>query len=116
MNSIYVIPLSPLAWGGIIPSLLSLRNINKFSHYLIASYVFSFVFIAFILFAFLFSFFIGGFLVIVVGAIHLFAPPKIKNALFIKRTALIIILMFVLPLIYGLYRLNTIYLNPTEKL
>lgn len=214
MNSIYGIPLSPLAWGGMIPLLLSLRNANKFSHYLIASYVFSFVFIAFILFCFLFSFFIGGFLVIVVGSIHLsvsllilyffqkrlgwhkalpilaflwpawewfFLQSKIsmalfpihltqapmiwliqfidisgynsisfwlvllnvlialkidswqnsgaksykkknyaesnkqRNNLFIKRFALIVIFMFILPLIYGMFRLNTLYLNPAEK-
>jgi len=214
MNSIYGIPLSPLAWGGMIQLLLSLRSINKFTHYLIASYVFCFVFIAFILFAFLFLFFIGGFLVIVVGAVHLSVPllilyfyqqklgwrkalpilailwpawewfflqSKISMALFpihltqapmiwliqfidisgynsisfwlvllnvlialnidswqndraiskkkknngelkkqkdiqlIKRFALIVIFMFVIPFIYGMYKLNTLYLNPAEK-
>lgn len=73
-NTFYDIPLSPLAWISLVPFLIGLKSVDKFSHYAFSSYVVCFLFLFISMSAFIPSYFIGGISLITIGAIHLVVP------------------------------------------
>ena len=57
MNSIYGIPLSPLAWICLVPFILALKSIDNFRGYLLAGFIFCFSFLLISMFSFLQGYF-----------------------------------------------------------
>lgn len=74
MNSIGGLHLSPLAWIGLVPTLLALRSSDRHVRFMLSGYLTCFSFLLMAMYSFLPAYFLGGAALILVGGLHLTAP------------------------------------------
>ncbi len=100
-NEVFGVPLSPLAWFCLVPLFFSLKNAETALHFFLHTYVFSVFFLSFVLTAFVLHSFLGGFLLITIGALVFSIPFWVvyffKTKFGFRKN------LFLLPLIWPLF-------------
>ena len=97
-NELFGLPMAPLAWVALVPVLLALRGAKVFAAYFLTGYVFSLVYLLIAMFSFLNAYFVGGAVLIAVGALQ-FSLPFVVSYFLQKRVGWKRSL-FVLPLLW----------------
>ena len=97
-NELFGVPVAPLAWVALVPVLLALREVKGFTAYFLTVYVFSLVYLLIAMFSFLNAYFVGGAMLIAVGALQ-FSLPFVVSYFLQKRVGWKRSL-FVLPLLW----------------
>lgn len=73
-NELFGLPMAPLAWVALVPVLLALREAKSFLSYFLTGFVFSLVYLLIAMFSFLNAYFVGGAVLILVGALQFSLP------------------------------------------
>lgn len=97
-HHVFGLPMAPLAWVALVPVLLALRWAKGFAAYFLTGYIFSLVYLLISMFSFLKAYFVGGAVLIAVGALQ-FSLPFVVSYFFQKRVGWKRTL-FVLPLLW----------------
>jgi len=97
-NELFGLPMAPLAWVALVPVLLALRGAKGIAAYFLTGYVFSLVYLLIAMFSFLNAYFVGGAVLIAVGALQ-FSLPFVVSFFLQKRVGWKKSL-FVLPLLW----------------
>ncbi|MCF8277086.1 MAG: apolipoprotein N-acyltransferase [Flavobacteriales bacterium] len=97
-NEVFGLPMALLAWVALVPVLLALRQAQGFVGYFFTGYVFSLVYLFIAMFSFLTAYFVGGAVLIAVGALQFSLPFVVsyflQNRVGWKRS------LFILPLLW----------------
>lgn len=100
-NQVFGVPLSPLAWVCLVPLFFGLKKAESALHFFLHTYVFSVLFLSLVLTAFVLHSFLGGFLLITIGAlvfsIPFWAVYLFKSKIGFRKS------LYLLPLIWPLF-------------
>jgi apolipoprotein N-acyltransferase len=97
-NELFGLPMAPLAWVALVPVLLALHHAKGFLSYFLTGYVFSLVYLLIAMFSFLTAYFVGGAVLIAVGALHFSLPFMVSY--FLQKKVGWRRSLFVLPLLW----------------
>lgn len=100
-NKVAGITLAPLAWFCLVPLFYALKNSTSTRNYFVHAYIFSFIFLSLALAAFVLQVFLGGFLLIAIGAlvftIPFWAIYLLKNKIGFRNS------LYLLPFIWPVF-------------